>query len=85
MSVSAHTCMTVEGGRTQGSSERSDSNCEEQRNAAILAENNALKMPEEPLGPQPIILENKVLLNPVRAGFEQFVVQPHLQFVTLSS
>jgi hypothetical protein len=40
---------------------------------------------EEPLGPQPIILEYTVFLIPVRAGFDQFVAQTHLQFVTLSS
>jgi WD40 repeat protein len=30
--------------------------------------------------PQPIILNTTVFLYPVRAGFDQFVVQPHLEF-----
>jgi hypothetical protein len=36
---------------------------------------------EEPFGPQPIILNTTVFLYPVLAGFDQFVIQPHLQFV----
>ena len=35
--------------------------------------------------PNGLYWNTTVFLNPVRAGFDQFVVQPHLQFVTLSS
>jgi hypothetical protein len=37
---------------------------------------------EGALGPQPLIIlkTNGNFANPVRAGFDQFLVQPHLEF-----